>query len=66
VSHEKSDKELFFDKWTDNWVNNLCGFFKAYGEIDRAVQEHQFRVALKKASIIDNEIDEATEVKYGM
>lgn len=66
VSHEKSEKELFFDKWTDNWVNNLCGFFKAFGEIDRAVQEHQFREALKKASIIDNEIEDATEVKYGM
>lgn len=40
VSHERSDKEEFFDKWTDNWANDLCGFFQAFGEIDRAVQKH--------------------------
>lgn len=43
VSHERSEKEDFFDKWTDNWSNNLCGFFKTFGEIDRAVQEINFR-----------------------
>lgn len=48
VSHEKSEKEEFFEKWTDNWVNNLCGFFKAFGEIDRAIQQHQFKEAVKK------------------
>ncbi|WP_412473854.1 radical SAM protein [Halobacteriovorax sp. YZS-1-1] len=42
ASHEKSEKTDFFDKWTDNWVNELCGFFKAFGEIDRAVQKHVF------------------------
>lgn len=41
ASHERSQKEDFFEAWTDNWVNNLCGFFKAFGEIDRAVQRHQ-------------------------
>jgi|GEM_PF-1153514 len=48
VSHEKSEKEDFFEKWTDNWVNNLCGFFKTFGEIDRAVQNHFFREAQRK------------------
>jgi len=43
MSHSKSEKEGFFDKWTDNHVNKLCGFFKTFGEIDRAVQEHMFR-----------------------
>jgi radical SAM protein with 4Fe4S-binding SPASM domain len=43
ISHEKSQNEEFFEKWTDNWVNNLCGFFKAFGEIDRAVQAYNFR-----------------------
>ena len=43
VSHNKSDKEDFFDKWTDNWSNNLCSFFKTFGEIDRAVQEINYR-----------------------
>lgn len=43
VSHEKSEKEDFYDKWLDNWSNNLCGFFKTFGEIDRAVQEINFR-----------------------
>lgn len=42
ASHEKSDKEEFFDRWQDNWVNNLCGFYKAFGEIDRAVQDYIF------------------------
>jgi uncharacterized protein len=49
ISHEKSEKEDFFDKWSDNWVNNLCGFFKAFGEIDRAVQEYMFREVATKA-----------------
>lgn len=48
VSHERSEKEEFFEKWTDNWVNNLCGFFKTFGEIDRAVQQHLFKEAVKK------------------
>lgn len=42
-SFDKSEKEDYFDKWTDNWSNNLCGFFKTFGEIDRAVQEITFR-----------------------
>lgn len=51
VSHEKSEKEEFFDKWTDNWANNLCGFFKAFGEIDRAVQQYIFKEAVKKETL---------------
>lgn len=43
ISHEKSKNEEFFEKWTDNWVNNLCGFFKTFGEIDRAVQAYNFK-----------------------
>lgn len=43
ASHERSEKKEFFDAWTDNWSNNLCGFFKTFGEIDRAVQEINFR-----------------------
>lgn len=43
ASHERSEKEEFYDKWLDNWSNNLCGFFKTFGEIDRAVQEINFR-----------------------
>jgi radical SAM protein with 4Fe4S-binding SPASM domain len=40
VSLDNSKKEDYFDKWTDRWVNNMCGFFKAFGEIDRTVQAH--------------------------
>lgn len=40
VSHEKSQKEGFIEQWQDNWVNELCGFFKTFGEIDRAVQAY--------------------------
>lgn len=43
VSFEKSQKEDYYDKWLDNWSNNLCSFFKTFGEIDRAVQEINFR-----------------------
>lgn len=47
ASHEKSDKEEFFDKWKDNWVNELCGFFKTFGEIDRAVQKYVYANMMK-------------------
>jgi len=47
VSHSKSKKEDFFDKWTDSHVNNLCSFFKTFGEIDRAVSEYMFRESRK-------------------
>lgn len=40
TSLDKSEKETFTDRWTDRWVNNMCGFFKAFGEIDRTVQAY--------------------------
>ena len=43
VSNDRSEKGEFFDRWTDNWSNNLCSFFKAFGEIDRAVQKQLFK-----------------------
>ena len=39
-SLDNSQKEDYFDRWTDRWVNNMCGFFKAFGEIDRTVQSY--------------------------
>ena len=51
VSHEKSEKVDFMDKWTDNWVNNLCGFFKTFGEIDRAVQDYNFKNKASKNNL---------------
>lgn len=39
-SLDNSKKEDYFDRWTDRWVNNMCGFFKAFGEIDRSVQAY--------------------------
>lgn len=44
VSHERSEKEEFFDKWTDKKANNLCSFFQAFGEIDRAVQKYHYSI----------------------
>jgi len=40
ASFDMSKNEDHFDRWTDRWVNNMCGFFKAFGEIDRTVQAH--------------------------
>lgn len=40
MSLDNSKKETFDERWTDRWVNNMCGFFKTFGEIDRAVQQH--------------------------
>jgi len=40
ASLDNSKKEEFFDRWTDRWVNNMCGFYKAFGEIDRTVQSY--------------------------
>lgn len=40
ASFDMSNKEDHMDRWTDRWVNNMCGFFKAFGEIDRTVQAH--------------------------
>jgi len=40
ASFDMSDKEDHMDRWTDRWVNNMCGFFKAFGEIDRTVMAH--------------------------
>jgi len=39
-SLDNSKKEDYFDRWTDRWVNNMCGFFKTFGEIDRTVQAY--------------------------
>lgn len=39
-SLDNSKKEDYFERWTDRWVNNMCGFFKAFGEIDRSVQHY--------------------------
>jgi uncharacterized protein len=39
-SLDNSKKENYFDRWTDRWVNNMCGFFKTFGEIDRTVQAY--------------------------
>jgi len=39
-SLDNSKKVDYFDRWTDRWVNNMCGFFKAFGEIDRSVQSY--------------------------
>lgn len=41
-SLDNSKNTEFFDRWTDRWVNNMCGFFKAFGEIDRTVQAYLF------------------------
>lgn len=40
TSLDNSKKEDYFDRWTDRWVNNMCGFFKTFGEIDRTVQSY--------------------------
>lgn len=40
TSLDKSTHKEFTDRWTDRWVNNMCGFFKAFGEIDRTVQTY--------------------------
>jgi hypothetical protein len=39
-SLDLSKQESFVDRWQDRWVNNMCGFYKAFGEIDRSVQRH--------------------------
>lgn len=37
-SHVKSNKTDFAEKWLDNGINKLCGFYKTFGPIDRAIQ----------------------------
>ena len=39
-SLDLSKQGSFIDRWQDRWVNNMCGFFKAFGEIDRSVQAY--------------------------
>jgi len=39
-SLDNSKKDDYFERWTDRWVNNMCGFFKTFGEIDRTVQSY--------------------------
>jgi sulfatase maturation enzyme AslB (radical SAM superfamily) len=38
TSLDNSKNEEYFDKWTDRWADNMCGFYKTFGEIDRTVQ----------------------------
>lgn len=40
ASLDRSTNETFQGRWTDRWVNSMCGFFKAFGEIDRTVQSY--------------------------
>jgi len=40
VSLDNSVKVDFLERWTDRWVGNMCGFYKAFGEIDRTVQSY--------------------------
>jgi radical SAM protein with 4Fe4S-binding SPASM domain len=51
-SLDNSKKEDYFDRWTDRWVNNMCGFFKAFGEIDRSVQSY----LNKEIKLVEKEI----------
>ena len=39
-SLDLSKEGSFTDRWLDRWVNNMCGFYKAFGEIDRSVQTY--------------------------
>ena len=39
-SLDLSKEDSFIDRWQDRWVNNMCGFYKAFGEIDRSVQAY--------------------------
>ena len=50
-SLDNSKKEDYFDRWTDRWVNNMCGFYKAFGEIDRTVQNHLLKQKLNTRTI---------------
>jgi sulfatase maturation enzyme AslB (radical SAM superfamily) len=57
-SLDLSKKETFIERWQDRWVNNMCGFYKAFGEIDRSVQQY-----LEKEIVLKTiPIDEAVEV----
>jgi sulfatase maturation enzyme AslB (radical SAM superfamily) len=49
-SLDLSKKESFVDRWQDRWVNNMCGFFKAFGEIDRSVQAYLEKDLVLKSS----------------
>jgi len=51
-SLDNSKKEDYFDRWTDRWVNNMCGFFKSFGEIDRSVQAY----LNKEIKLVEKEI----------
>jgi len=54
-SLDLSKKENFIDRWQDRWVNNMCGFFKAFGEIDRSVQSYlEPKLNLKAISIYNS------------
>jgi sulfatase maturation enzyme AslB (radical SAM superfamily) len=39
-SYDLSKNDDPMERWHDRWVNNMCGFFKAFGEIDRTVQKY--------------------------
>jgi sulfatase maturation enzyme AslB (radical SAM superfamily) len=40
ASHEISKNGDFESKWGDRWVTEMCGFYKPFGKIDRAVQKY--------------------------
>lgn len=48
TSFDTSKNEDHFDKWEDRWVGNMCGFFKAFGEIDRSVQHYLSKTMYSK------------------
>lgn len=35
-----SNKTDFFERWEDRGINGLCAYYKAFGEIDRSVQNY--------------------------
>jgi hypothetical protein len=39
LDNSKIKSDNIMDQWTDRWVNNMCGYFKTFGEIDRAVMK---------------------------
>jgi sulfatase maturation enzyme AslB (radical SAM superfamily) len=59
-SFDLSKNEDHFDRWQDRWVNNMCGFFKAFGEIDRSVQKYLEKPLLLKTPTVINKDDVIT------
>jgi len=40
ASYETSKEGDFESRWGDRWVTEMCGFYKPFGKIDRAVQKY--------------------------